>query len=708
MTDLRFTGSWHLWIGVSVALVLAVAAGLFYWRETRTRTDVLRWLLPLLRLLAVLLLVLIFTGPVLHHTRVIGEVAHLLVFVDSSQSMALNDAAMEPHRKLLIAEQLGQLPTGSYDPALKRALDALTQAPTRLPAARDSKPADIAALATNLFRAVKAAADHLDRIRPDAWPNAAQQTPRFRTELLARATELVAGTSARSRNRRAELSALAPFVARWQRDLQNAYDDYLRRLASASDESVRHAMENFDHQSRWKRIESLLLRTNLVARLAEKHRVEIRTASAPDPELLWRGGLHAEDARNETPATLSASPTNPFTDLSTALLKGVETVSGADHVAVVLFTDGQHNNGRSPLEVARMLGNRSIPVHTVGVGSHLPPDDLAIVSINGPDSVFVEDRLKGEVVLKDDLPAGQGFLLKAESGGKTIWARTLPTEQKHRRIVPFDFAMKELPQVAGASIDTNSASAPVTLTFTATPLVNEKVTNNNTASFRFQAIRQRPKVLLIDGRPRWEFRYLRNLLERDNQWEVNALLADSGPPPRPWPRGTGAGKFPADRETLFGYQLVVFGDVPAAYFKPEELGWLKEFVEARGGGIIFIDGRQETLASYANTPLAALFPVTWHGAPLEGSVIEMKLTSRGTASTALSLAPGTTESETVWNSLPTPRWVAPAIALPGTDTLLSAAIGVRTLPALVFRRQGAGRVLYSGFDETWRWRFRED
>jgi len=45
------------------------------------------------------------------------------------------------------------------------------------------------------------------------------------------------------------------------------------------------------------------------------------------------------------------------------------------------------------------------------------------------------------------------------------------------------------------------------------------------------------------------------------------------------------------------------------------------------------------------------------------------------------------------------------LALPGTETLLELSQGERTVPALVFRRYGAGRVLYAGYDESWRWRY---
>ena len=71
VNTLRFVGDWLWWIGLPLALVLAGVAFWLYRRELRERVDSLRWWLPTLRALAVFLIVMILTGPVLHHTRMI-------------------------------------------------------------------------------------------------------------------------------------------------------------------------------------------------------------------------------------------------------------------------------------------------------------------------------------------------------------------------------------------------------------------------------------------------------------------------------------------------------------------------------------------------------------------------------------------------------------------------------------------------------------
>ena len=59
--------------------------------------------------------------------------------------------------------------------------------------------------------------------------------------------------------------------------------------------------------------------------------------------------------------------------------------------------------------------------------------------------------------------------------------------------------------------------------------------------------------------------------ERDDRWEVNALLVGAGGEQKFWPRGKLIGQFPADRETLFNYNLIIFGDLPANQLRAPEL-----------------------------------------------------------------------------------------------------------------------------------------
>src|SRR4051794_22644119 len=90
-TTLRFVGGWPWWAGLLLAVALGAAAWLLYRRETRSLVWWAKFLLPALRTLAVILIVLMLSGPILHHRKTIGQLSRLWLFVDGSQSMELTD-----------------------------------------------------------------------------------------------------------------------------------------------------------------------------------------------------------------------------------------------------------------------------------------------------------------------------------------------------------------------------------------------------------------------------------------------------------------------------------------------------------------------------------------------------------------------------------------------------------------------------------------
>ncbi|MEO8354183.1 MAG: hypothetical protein ABI680_20840, partial [Chthoniobacteraceae bacterium] len=127
-TTLRWIGDWPWWIGVPAALVLGGVAWLLYRRDVAAMSGWLRVTLPALRALAVVMIVLMLSGPVLHHRKTIGELAKLWVCVDGSASMTLADASMELGRKVLILERLEILSPGAIALDLPHAIESLNRA----------------------------------------------------------------------------------------------------------------------------------------------------------------------------------------------------------------------------------------------------------------------------------------------------------------------------------------------------------------------------------------------------------------------------------------------------------------------------------------------------------------------------------------------------------------------------------------------------
>jgi hypothetical protein len=705
-TTLRFVGDWPWWLGAGLALVLGVTAWIFYRRETRPMRWWVNWLLPTLRALAVMMLVLMLAGPVLHHRKIIGELSRLLLFVDGSKSMGLGDPAMDAGRKILILQRLGMLREGVIAMDLPRAGEALAEARALAMKAKDSESGTV----DDWKKTVREFSAKIDAAR-DAVAKAGGDPARldaFTNEVANPARE-IASRDVRQlddRGRAAQdLARLVEVTARWQTELRERFDRSVSDLAAGENSPLRAAFAKFDAMPRIQRLQAELIegeKQKVLAKLAERYDVQLLELEGAEGKKIWR-----PTARDSALPLALPKPEGEITNLATGVKNAAGEEKQGARGAMVIFSDGQHNEGESPVEVAKILAARGIPVFTVGLGSQVRPRDLAVMRVDGPESVFFEDRIHGAVTLKDDMPAGLPFTVSVQDGDKVLWQQQLLTDGSNVRKVVFDFPISDQvkERLKNKQADVEQSSMPLELKVAVSKVEGDRELSNNEGGLRVRAVTQRRKILLLDGRPRWETRYLRNMFERDEQWDVSAVIAGTTAGEVGFVRGDKPGQFPNEAALLLPYDLIIFGEVPRAVFKGDELQWIRDFVANRGGAVVFIDGARRRLNEYADTPIAPLFPVEWKGQPVQENITKLALTDRAAGLAAFALAGEKSQNIDTWTHLPPPHWLSGATALPGAEVLAEAEAGGKKIPAVVARPFGAGRVFYHAFDDSWRWRF---
>lgn len=377
---------------------------------------------------------------------------------------------------------------------------------------------------------------------------------------------------------------------------------------------------------------------------------------------------------------------------------------------IVLLTDGQSNSGASPLAVADDLQAGHTPIFAVGYGSTTEPPDVALTAIDAPRRVYRTDLLSGTLVIADRLPAGTRFTAEILHDGEVVWQSEHMAETNQRRELPFNFAVAPLfdAELKRLSRDVTYAALPLKLEARVTPQFTETNSDNNAQALHVDVASQKSRVLLIDGRSRWETRYLRNLFQRDPAWDIetvmeSALHAEDDP-------GSGLAQLPATRDELLKYNLVILGDAHPRLWRPQQLNWLKDFVE-RGGGLVLIDGARGHLRDIGYSSIDALLPVRWTGSETAGAGKEsakpVELTAAGKSLAAFELTSNEEQDNAEqWNRLPPLQFVSEVEPLPGSEVLVKAVAERGARPLIVTRRFGAGRVLFVGTDETWRWRYK--
>ncbi|MEZ6126179.1 MAG: hypothetical protein R3C49_23870 [Planctomycetaceae bacterium] len=384
------------------------------------------------------------------------------------------------------------------------------------------------------------------------------------------------------------------------------------------------------------------------------------------------------------------------TDLHDALNRTAE--SHVNLRGIVLLSDGDWNTGKAPGPMATELRMRQVPVFAVGVGSEQRLPDIELISSDAPTFGVNNKTLRIPFRVVSWLPGDRRVTVTLNGTDGELIEKTVrvPGMGQVQETIDWkptktgEYSLKlEIPVDDEETISTNNAlTLPITI--------------------RNEAL----KVLVVESYPRWEYRYLRNALERDPGVEVSCLLFH----PETQNPGGGRGyleEFPGEQQ-LFSYDVVFLGDVGVdpKQLSVENCRQLRQLVRSHAGGLVFLPGFRGRQATLLTTELEELYPVIPDAASPKGigspRPNRFALTEAGRRSLLTRLEPDDTQNENVWNSLPGFQWhAAVARAKIGTEVLAvhgSDSSQFGRIPLIATRPSGTGKVLFMGTDGAWRWR----
>ena len=245
------------------------------------------------------------------------------------------------------------------------------------------------------------------------------------------------------------------------------------------------------------------------------------------------------------------------------------------------------------------------------------------------------------------------------------------------------------------------------------PLIEgETNSKNNEKSFQTRVENKVIKALLIDSLPRWEYRFLRNALDRDPGVDLKCLLFH--PELNESSGKNYLSEFPENFNNLAGFDVIFLGDVGigSGELKKEDCEKLKKLIEQQASGMVFLPGRRGRQLSLSNSSLQDLMPVILDpDKPIGLGTLNpsnLELTNRGRDHWLTNLrGAGETDRE-FWERLPGFHWSAVVKkSRPGSEVLAvhsNFKNNWGNMPILVIRYTGAGKTLFMGSDSAWRWR----
>ncbi|MEJ6636353.1 MAG: hypothetical protein QNL77_11615 [Akkermansiaceae bacterium] len=422
------------------------------------------------------------------------------------------------------------------------------------------------------------------------------------------------------------------------------------------------------------------------------------------------------------------------TDIAGALDEVMEQVPPDQLAGVVLLSDGRHNRPGSVEDAARRYGILDAPIAVIPSGSETPPKDAAIVSVRAPDSVYLGDRVRMAAKLKFDGYRGQRAKVTLFSGDEEIESREVAIPQDHHRE---EVRFRHVPDEGGIG----------DYRIVLSDLADERFDNNNEWSFKTVVTDARTNVLIIEGAPRWEFRYLRNLFYgRDQSIHLQSVLLEPDrivgqeikkvPASASRPFGDSeATALPESEEEWRKFDVIIIGDLEAGALSNEEWEILQRCVVDRAALLVIIAGPRAMPHAFSGAAATALIPVdyevsrrTYFGGKEK---FKIALTNAGRSHPIAAQVEGQVRNEQVWAEFPELRWRHPITGVKeGAEVLLyaeksdqkkaviSSARGLENALAeisnrraheaenalLVTRQTGNGKVAMLLTDRTWRLR----
>jgi uncharacterized membrane protein len=395
--------------------------------------------------------------------------------------------------------------------------------------------------------------------------------------------------------------------------------------------------------------------------------------------------------------------TGPRTDLGQALDGVRGAIDPQSLAALIVVSDGAVTQATALGEKLSAYRAADVPITTVAVGQASFATDIEVGGISMPRRVLKDSSIVADVLIRQRGFDNQRIKLLVEDGGELIASEEVDLSANQReRTVTTRF--------------TASQPGVRRLRFHVLPAEGEMLAENNARETILDVATDRQRILYFEGEPRFELKFLRRAVAKDENLRVVSLVRTAEnkyyrigiDDPEELAEG-----FPKSADALFAYSGLILGSVEASHFSADQLTLIADFVSRRGGGLLVLGGRRAlTQGGYGGTPVADLLPVVLNNKRIDPILAQVSVrpTAVGYAHPIGQLA--TTDPASLsWEKLPQLTVLHPLYnTKPGASTLLEGLGADLDKPVTVLAEQrfGRGRALVLNAQNTWTWQMHQD
>ena len=412
--------------------------------------------------------------------------------------------------------------------------------------------------------------------------------------------------------------------------------------------------------------------------------------------------------------TLSAD--GDASEILESITVAVEQFGRRDLGGIILLSDGidtgtlsqrVHRGESLDGDTRDFLASLEVPIHTFATAEADQIRDIAISNVLHDDFAFVRNTVSVITEVRVLGVEPSTIPVSLYRGGELLQTQRLHVlaDQEDYRVT-FEF----VPELIGKEV--YHVQLPT--------LRDEALTSNNDAYFIINAIRDKIRALLVVGRPSWDERVLRQLLQGNPNIELISFFILRTNEDISRARNNELSLIPFPTQELFNEELGSFDLVIFQNFTYEPYGMRRYLDNIRdyvrdGGGFMMIGGEQSFASGgYARTEIAEILPLRLPRGGSRRTLVDEThfrpvLTDAGNRHpiTRLAFDPGNNSAH--WNDLPLMR---------GTNIVLGAQEGATVLathptlrgengpmPVIAVNDVEDGRVMALTIDSTWRWSF---
>ena len=354
------------------------------------------------------------------------------------------------------------------------------------------------------------------------------------------------------------------------------------------------SMTTDDENSTRKEAAEKILNGGLLKALQEKFQVR-----------LYRMSDHAERIDKLEQLTAGATATH----IGDSLKQVAADASSLPIGAMVLLSDGADNTGGVDLETMSEIRRQRIPVHTIGLGRETMSHDIEISNVDVAARALPESRLGATVSFHQHGYTGQKAKITLKEGSKVVASQdvTLKGEGTEQvETVLFNAG-------DGGREDARSVHRPVPERRESAQQSRHAAGERGPAQAAHPLYGRRAALGVQVPAPRRRGRQEHRPVHHPAHRAQQAL------PPGAEGRAsrglTDANElkdgFPSKVEELFGFDGIIFGSVDAPYLTKNQQDMVKQFVDRRGGGVLFLGGKDSLSdGGWAKSADADILPTT--------------------------------------------------------------------------------------------------